>query len=266
MVIRVVILLLLFLDLKAQNFNAAPYLAMGNTGIAQSSLFSVVSNPAGMTGLSTVQVGLACQTHFLSTDIQSQALFMGLPLRRFGSIGVSVNSYGIPTVANTLTSRVAYARQWGHSFSSSVSVNHHRYYVRNYESSNTWSLDLGFQYLVAEQIRIGWFARNVTGSFYEDHVMEYIPKQVAAGILYELSRQLSLSGDIYYDWLAHWNYRGGFAYQFDKRLSIKGGACSGPLHYTAGFGLLLAKLQIDVASSFHPRLGTSPQLAMSYGF
>lgn len=263
---RVLLQLLLCVTLNAQTFNAAPYLAMGNTGIAQESVFSIANNPAGISRVTKPHLGLAYQSHFLSTEVQSQAVFAVLPFASSHAVGLSVNRYGLKEVSTSLTLRAAYTKCFGNSISTSVSVNYHRYYVRNYHNDQTISLDLGFQYYWGENLIIGALARNATSAMFQDETLEYIPEEYALGFSYQLSEQLQVSSDIYYDIREHLNFRGGFAFWFDPRLVIRGGAASRPTQYFVGVGLLVQQIQFDIASSFHPRLGTSPQLAVSYGF
>jgi hypothetical protein len=68
---------------------------MGNTGIAYQSLYSISNNPAGIVGLQQCQIGAAYQSHFLTTEIQSQAAYAALPLASSHAIGFGVNSYGL---------------------------------------------------------------------------------------------------------------------------------------------------------------------------
>lgn len=263
---RITILLLLCTQLCAQPFNAAPLLGMGNTGLAHQSLFNVTNNPAGIATIDGPQVGLAYQHHFLSTEIQSQAAFAAIPFLGSNTIGFSANSYGLKNVSNLLTLRGVYAKRFGKSFATSISANYHRYYVRNYQSDHTVSLDLGLQYYASDDLTFGALARNLSSSMFQDYISEYIPEEYGVGFSYRLSEQLMVSSDVYYDLREQFNFRGGLAYHFDARLVIRGGAASHPAQYFGGVGLQIKKIQIDIASSFHPRLGTSPQLALSYGF
>lgn len=263
---RLLILLLLAPKLYAQTFNAAPLLAMGNTGLAQRSLYSLTNNPAGIAGLVQSQIGLAHQSHFLTSDIQSQAVYAVLPFGSSHTMGLSANNYGLPNVSSFLTLKGVYAKRFGHTFATAIAANYHRFYVRNYESEQTISLDLGFQYYVGDKLTFGALARNATSSVFQDNIPQYIAQEFAFGFSYLVSEQLQVSSDIYYDIHEAFNFRGGLAYWFDPRLAIRGGAASHPMQYFGGIGLLVKKIQVDMASSFHPKLGTSPQLAVSYGF
>ncbi len=266
MFLRILILLLLPLRTPAQLFNAAPFLGMGNTGLAQGSLYSISNNPAGIALLENIQAGVAYQSHFLSSEIQSQALYLAVPFSSSNAVAFGVNSYGLKEVSNLLTLRGVYSKRFGHLFSSAISINSHRYYVKNYEDDQALSLDLGFQYYVNDYVTIGALARNVTSARYQDHILQYIPVEFGLGFCYIMSKELRIACDAYYDKYIPLSYRGGIAFNVDSRVSVRGGVGSHPIQYFGGVGLVVAKLHIDIASSFHSRLGTSPQLAIAYVF
>jgi len=266
MVCRLALLFLLSLKLHAQTFNAAPFLAMGNTGLAQTSLYSISNNPAGVALLDNIQAGAAYQNHFLSSDIQSQAMYLAIPITRGNAIAFGGNRYGLKEVSNVVILRGIYAKNFGHVFSCAVGLNYHHYYVRNYDNDQTLSLDLGFQYHVHEQLHIGALARNVSMSRYRDDILQYIPVEYGLGFCYALSDGLRFASDIYYNTETYFNYRGGLEYRIDAKVFLRGGMASHPAQYFGGIGLGLHKMKIDLASSFHPRLGSSPQLAVAYGF
>ncbi|HMR20244.1 MAG TPA: DNA-binding protein [Sphingobacterium sp.] len=263
---RILILLLFSGTLHAQTFNAAPFLAMGNTGLGQSSLYSITNNPAGIAALKQSQVGLAYQSHFLSSDIQSQAIYAVLPFASSHVVGFGANNYGLKDVSSLLTMRGVYAKRFGQTFATAIAANYHRFYVQNYQSDHTTSLDLGFQYYVGDRVTLGLLIRNATSSVFPDDTPQYIAQYFATGFAYSISEQIQVASDIYYDIHNLFNYRGGLAYRFDHRVVIRGGAASHPMQYFGGIGLSINKVQVDIASSFHPRLGTSPQLALAYGF
>ncbi|GGH31689.1 DNA-binding protein [Sphingobacterium alkalisoli] len=263
---RVILLLLISGHLHAQSFNAAPFLGMGNTGLASQSLYSVGLNPAGIAPLASASIAIAYQQHFLSSEIQSQAAYLNIPIGFLGGIGLGVNSYGIAGVSTLSTVRGVYARRFGNLFFSAVGLNYHQYYVKNYGNDFTFSVDLGFQVGITPDLFLGALFRNITSSQYQEDVEQRIPCEVGLGMNYSISDQLSLASDIYYDSQSKINYRAGLSYSFDYRFKIRTGAASNPMQYFAGLGLVLNKIQIDMASSFHPKLGTSPQISIAYDF
>src|SRR5690606_24280455 len=205
----------------------------------------------GIALLENMQFGIASQSHFFSSEIQSQALFIACPLASSHVVAFSVNSYGIKKVSNLLTLRGVYTKRFGHLVSGAISVNGHRYHVTNYQDDKTFSLDLGFQYYVSDYITVGAFTRNVTKSKYQDNILQYIPAEFGIGFCYVLSRELRLACDTYYDKYKALDCRGGVEYAVDAKIFIRGGIATLPMQYFGGVGLTLDKLHVDIASSFH---------------
>lgn len=266
MMIRVCLLLLITFKLEAQVFYASPQMGMGNVGIGNKGLYSLGINPAGISSMKSLAVGIAYQNHYLIPDIQSQAFYMAIPVSSSTYLGLSANSYGLKGVSNLLTLRTVYARKFGKSISAAVAGNYHRYYVKNYESSQKGSLDIGFQYQISDEVTIGVLGRNMTYTSYDDAVSQSIPTEYAVGATYQLSKEVLIATDMYYDTYKKLNYHAGLEYALQQKIKVRGGLASQPLQYFTGVGLVWKKLDVDVALSFHPNLGTSPQLALMYVF
>lgn len=252
--------------LYGQTFNAAPFQAIGNTGIALTSIYSITNNPAGLTGLQNMEVAIAYQPNFVSSEISTQAMYIAIPIKIKNVFGIGMHRYGLATVSSLLTISTAYARSFGDIFSSSVSINYHSFSVKNYGRDQTFSVDLGIQFSVLEELTIGAIFRNISTEMFVDDIEQYIPKEIGLGAKYIISGAIFLSSDVYYDAVQQLNLRGGVSYSIDKLILLRAGASSGPFQYFAGIGLAVNKFSIDCSSSFHPRLGTSPQLALAYVF
>lgn len=263
--LKIIVLSLFSLELSAQSFNAAPNLATGNTGIAREGIYNLSTNPAGIASISGVVVGSAYQQHFMMSDLSSQALFVASPLQGNNFLGLHLRQYGVRDASNLWTGGLTFARSFGQNIRTSITANWHNYMVQQYISEHSFSADLGFQYLM-DKVTLGAFARNISKAMYSKEIDQRIPQELAIGMVYQLSKEINLSTDFVHDTAGHSEIRSGFEYKFDQRVVMRGGAASNPWQYFAGVGLLIQKLQVDIASSFHPRLGSSPQLALSYAF
>lgn len=266
MIARILILTLISLQSAAQQFSPAPFLGMGKTALAQRGIFSLNENPAGIAHISTSTFAMAYQQHFMKSDIASQTLLAGIPLFANGAIGISLTNYGIFNVTSFLRSGATYARSFGPKILTSVTANYHQYSVQQYNSSTSSSVDLGFQYLWSPKISIGLFFRNISGSQFPNTLDQRIAREIGLGLHYQLSKEIQLATDVLKEFPHHFVYRGGVSYFFDSRFVIRTGASSNPLQYTAGTGFKTEKWQFDFATAFHSKLGSSPQLSMSYAF
>lgn len=263
---RVLVLLLVSFELSAQNFNAAPYLSMGNTGIAREGIYSLSSNPAGITGIEAIALGMAYQQHFNVSDLSSQALYLVVPAKQYGHFGLHFRNYGIRQVSKLTTVSATYARGFGENIRTSISMNLHQYAVENYANAKAMSGDLGVQY-VTNRFIIGLHYRNISESHFRREIEQRVPHELALGFTYLFSQHVQVSTDLVREFPNQLDFRGGLEYRFDDRFIIRGGASAQqPTQYFAGAGIRIEKLQIDIASSFHTRLGASPQLAIHYVF
>ena len=266
MIFRIICLVLFSLRVCGHTFNGAPLQAMGNTGLAAESIYSITNNAAGIANLSKLTAAIAYQPHFMSGKLRTQAMYIAVPTRRIGTLGWSIRNYGIAQVSSFLTSSLVYGRSFGGIIATSFSANYHRYTVRDYMGDHTFSLDLGAQVTFSESVRIGLLVRNATISKFKDDTEQYLPVEGGAGFWYKISEELSLSSDAYYEQHRGFNLRGGVAYSIANVVCLRAGASSDPMQYHGGVGIQWGSFQFDVSSSFHSRLGSSPQFALAYAF
>lgn len=257
-------LMLISLEVFGQDFSAAPFLGMGNTGVGQGGIYSLTANPAGLVMLEGVTAAIAYQQHVLKSDIQTQAAYLGIPLARKGAIGLAIHNYGIPAVTSFLRSNLSYARSFGTVFQASISANYHRKHVQTYGGGQTLSADLGLQYSVKNSLNVGVLFRNVSGAKFDNSVSERIGRELVLGMDYFVSQVLNVNVDLAHDLEYHFFIRSGLAYAISPFFLIRMGVSSNPLQYYGGVGFVLNNITIDLSSSFHPRLGTSPQIALAY--
>lgn len=266
MIRLVIIIVLLPFKLSAQRFSTASFLGTGNSGLGKQSIYCVGSNPAGITALPTLTIASIYEQHFLSTEIESQTAFFSVPLTKTAFFAGGLSRYGIAKVSNVVGLKAVYAKQFGGRISAAVALNYHRFYVIHYEDDYTYSADLGFQYKFSGALCVGVLIRNVTMSAFNDDVEQWIPAEVGIGANYIVSPELSLALDTYYDIYTELNVKTGIQYEIDRLVKFQVGLNLIPLQYFAGIDLSVSAFHINIASSFHSRLGVSPQLAISYAF
>lgn len=259
-------LMLLWIDVCSQDFYGAPMQGMANTGLALPSVYGLTANAAVIAKLKRPHIGVGYQPHFLTNDIQTQALLAALPLGWTNALGLAINNYGLKATSSLLTLRAIYVRAFGDVFSTSVSTNYHQYHVKGYGGDNTFSLDLGAHLNVSESLSLGLLLRNVTASRFDDTIDQYIAREIGAGLLFNVSKEVLFTADVYYNAFHEIDPRFGIAYHIDNLVILRGGATLVPMQYFTGIGVNLGKLLCDVSSSFHTRLGVSPQLSLAYGF
>lgn len=266
MIFRIICLVLLSFRLCGQTFNGAPLHGMGNTGLAVESIYSITNNTAGIGNLPSLRLAVAYQPHYMTNKLRTQAVYIAVPTPQIGVFGFGIRNYGIAQLSSFLTANLVYAKSFGGIITSSFSANYHRYYVRDYISDHTFSIDLGALIRFSETVNVGVMVRNATLSKFKDDTEQYLPMEAGAGFLYKISDELCVTSDIYYLKNEGMSVRGGIAYTIADVVTLRGGASSNPMQYYAGAGLRWNAFQFDVSAAFHTRLGTSPQFALAYEF
>lgn len=264
MIGRCIILLLISYESLAQTYVGPSYQAMGQTGTALQGIYSLTANPAGLSGLDRIAISVGYQHHFLTTEITTQAALLGVPTR-LGTWGVMARRYGLSGAYHDTRAGFAFARRFGPHLSAGLSASCHQLYIPNYLSVSSLSVDVGVQYHFEEGGTIGLQYTNVGNVHYGAGLHVTVPSFVKAGASYSLAAVI-LTADAVYRLENDFGGHLGIAYRIVDILCLRGGLSVNPLQQHAGFGLLWERVMFDAASTFHPRLGVSPQIGIGYAF
>ena len=95
---------------------------------------------------------------------------------------------------------------------------------------------------------------------------ERLPTVIKFGLGYEPSPKVLLAAEYEQDIHYKPQFKGGIEYRPIKYLHIRAGAQTTPFSASFGLGVNVKGLNIDLASSYHPVLGFTPQAAIIYSF
>jgi hypothetical protein len=85
-----------------------------------------------------------------------------------------------------------------------------------------------------------------------------------AGASWKFSPKVSMLAEVAKDIDQDVAVRAGLEYRVIEKLYLRGGVGGNDLQTSFGIGLALDEFKIDIASAYHPTLGYSPQISMSY--
>ncbi|PPL04220.1 hypothetical protein [Parapedobacter indicus] len=265
MIGRCLLLLLISCESLAQTYIGPNYQAMGSTGTALEGIYSLTANPAGLVGVERPTASVNHQHHFFSNDVTTQAALLGVPTH-LGSFGLALNRFGLKAAYNDLKASFSFAKRLGPQLALGLSTSYHQLHIPSYINVSALSVDVGMQYRFPKGIMIGMQYTNVGKATYRQAVYGTIPAYVKAGISYPWP-QVVVAAEMEYR-LTHHALDGHFGveYTIADLLSLRGGVSVNPLQQHAGFGLRWQHFILDAAATFHPRLGTTPQIGISYAF
>lgn len=253
-------------NLYAQEFSPAPFLGMGKATVAQTGLYAIVTNPAGLQAVQGLEIAIAYQQHFLKADIATQGILVALPLAQSSRIGIALTKYGLKDVNSLLRAGISWNRSFGNQLSASTTINYHQYYVRGYRLERAVSADLGFQYSISATLRTGVFFKNIGNNSFPTAASPPLSRQIGMGFSYAFSEELLIAVDFVKTFPHQLLYRVGMSYSPHPKIVLRVGSLSNPIQYTAGMGVKYKKWQFEWANLFHVKLGSSPQFMMAYAF
>ncbi len=252
---------------SGDNFTAgARATAMGDASISLSDVFSTTTNQAGLAFMTNYSVGLYADRKFVNASINNFNGALALPVNaKIGTFGLSANYYGYKYYNETKFG-FAYARKFGEKFSIGLQFDFLRMMIFENGSRNFYSFELGFQYKPWKVLTIGAHIYNPVPYKVDKVFGERLPTVIKFGLGYEPSPKVLLAAEYEQDIHYKPQFKGGIEYRPIKYLHIRAGAQTTPFSASFGLGVNVKGLNIDLASSYHPVLGFTPQAAIIYSF
>lgn len=249
----------------AQN-NIGPRLtAMGQNGAVVTDVWSVNANAAGITSISSATVSLNYTKHFFSNDLNTQAAVLVFPFKN-NYVGLSFQRYGF-SAYNEIKTGFSYAKKFGDEFSAAINVNYHQIKIDNYGTNNGFSIDVGVMYQLNKEITFGAYVSNPSQQKYNNtEVLTSIPASINLGALYKISDKVLITTTVQKDFKSDVDVKLGLEYKMFELISLRGGLSAMPFKQYAGIGFNHNKLVLDMAITYDPYLGYSPQIAVGYAF
>ena len=252
---------------SGDNFAAgARAAAMGNASIALSNVFSTTNNQAGLAYMTNYSFGVYGDRKFVNASINNFNGALVIPVSaKVGTFGLSANYYGYKYYNETKIG-LAYARKFGEKFSMGLQFDFLRMTILENGNHNFFTFEVGFQYKPWKVLTIGAHLYNPVPYKLDKVFGERLPTVIKFGLGYEPSPKVLLAAEYEQDIHYKPQFKGGIEYRPIKYLHIRAGAQTTPFSASFGLGVNVKGLNIDLASSYHPVLGFTPQAAIIYSF
>lgn len=240
--------------------------AIGGASTTYSDLWSVYNNQAGLGKLKNITVGISNEFRFLIPELSIHGFAFALPAKNLGVFAVSISYFGYSQY-NEKKIGLAYARSFGDKLSAGIQIDYLSTHIgEGYGNSTAFTVEAGIQATLIKGLVIAAHVYNPTRTKLADYDDERIPTTLKIGLGYTLSEKVIISVESEKNLEEKNSIKAGVEYHIAKPIYIRTGLSTNPGMFSFGFGLLLDKLKIDVASTYHQVLGFSPQLSLSYQF
>ena len=258
------IIFLFNLNAQAQ-FNSGPrFTAMGLSGVSLQDIWSMQQNQAGIANIKKAAFAISYEKTFAGQELSSQSALLVYPLKS-GVLGVNFQKYGF-SAYNLQQAGLAYARNFGPNLSLALNFNYHQLKILGYGSSQSYSVDAGFQFSLSEKIRLGAHIANPGKSSFGKDINAIIPVQIQFGTSYKPTSKVTVAATLEQILDSKMDLKLGLEYLLINWFALRGGISADPFKQYGGFGINYLKFRFDAAATSHPVLGYSPQIALSYEF
>jgi hypothetical protein len=240
--------------------------AMGDASVTFSDVFSTTTNQAGLGLITQYSIGIYSDRKFLNASINNFNAALALPIsEKIGSFGLSANYYGYKYYNETKLG-LAYARKFGKKLSIGIQVDFLRMMIYENGNQSFFTFEIGMLYKPWKVLTIGVHVYNPIPYKVEKVYNERLPTIIKLGLAYEPSAKVLLVAEYEQDIHYKPQFKTGIEYRPIKYISLRTGVQSTPFSANLGLGLNIKGLSIDLASSYHPVLGFTPQAAIIYSF
>lgn len=236
---------------------------MGNISASLTDIWSVFNNQAGMAWQSGWQAGLFAESRFLIKELSLKAfsvMYSGKP----GAFGIGVTHFGDARYSHIKTG-FGYARKFGGHFSAGVLLDYsHFSLAEGYGTKGCISFEAGIIYKPAKEWMFGFNLVNPVPIRITETPAEWLPILIRLGGSWSISGKALVTIEIEKELNDKPVIKGGVEVKLVKRMMIRMGIRSNPFEATGGAGLTWGRIGIDLAAGYHPVLGFSPAISISY--
>ncbi len=240
--------------------------SLAGASVALPGCWSVFGNQAGLAEVRRPEVGGGFQNRFLVDELSTRSGMAVLPVQS-SVFAVSFCQFGrIPFRQEKMA--FSYARHITPQLNFGIQFNYYRFYLSEENSSaGSAGLELGMQYHSSTKLVWGLHILNPYKTEIKLLSGTYrYPSLINIGTYYRLSDLFSLTTELENDFTSHLRVKTGGEFNVLEKLTLRAGVSGKPYQLSAGFGLRLSNLTVDLATSYNQYLGNSPSVSFQYQF
>lgn len=241
---------------------------MGGVCVAVVDFWAMQNNQAIMSFYDKMAVGVYYDNRYLLKETSTAAVGFVFPVsKKKDFFGLSINHYGGGNFGN-LQASFAYSKSFANVFSVGLQFDYLYNYFGDaaYGHRSGFTFELGMYGQITPEFSIGFHLYNparIKMITYND-VKEYIPTLLRFGLAYNFKKKCLVGLDIEKNLETKMQYLAGIEYLFSDYFILRGGVRLPDFSFSLGMGTQLKNMKIDVAASYHPYLGMSPQITVLY--
>lgn len=247
--------------------------ALGNSSVSLSDTWAGQNNQAGLAGVKGFSGGVYFENPYLLKQLSVKSAIFAIPTSA-GVFGVNATYTGYSQY-NESKAGLAFARAFGEKLMAGIQLDYLGIRLgENYGNTNAFSVEAGVQYKLLKNLTIGAHIFNPNRARVTKSEEERIPTIMKLGLKYDFSDKVFIVAET--EKISDYKplFKAGIEYHPVSVLYLRTGIYSNPAltrdTYTSaaitcfGFGLNYKQINLDLSGSYHPNLGITPQISLTY--
>lgn len=236
---------------------------LGHASITLNDVWCLHHNQAGLGYINRFTAGVYYESRYLMPEMGLNAASLAMPLGK-GALGLSFRSFGYKAYQDSKLG-LAYGRKFGENLSIGMQLNYQRIaFADFYGQRSTFTAEVGAMYTFGSRLTLGAHVYNPGEAKLAEYNNERVPALIRFGGQYRFSKQVMMVAEVESALYAKPSLKTGIEYAPVPALLLRAGLSSNPREGHFGFSVLMKKLQLDFAGSFHPVLGFTPKMGLTF--
>jgi hypothetical protein len=237
--------------------------ALGNISVPFQDVWSAAQNPAGLGFIQQPCAGIFYRNRFFLKEFSTRSAALAVPLKP-GILGLSFIHSGFSLYRENKYS-LSFAKAFSKSFSIGMAIYYHHTCIAEANGNfSAFSGELGLQARLRKNLLVGVKLSNPTRVKPGKAGSESMPTYLQLGISYAFSSCVSVMLETEKELTRKPRFKAGIEYEPLSGFYLRAGVNNGPDPSTFGIGFCIRDFQINLSTTYHPTLGISPQVGLTY--
>jgi hypothetical protein len=252
-----------FVKSQYSNTLSPESLGQGGVGVAQTTTFAAILNPASSAYHSYVIAGVYYYLPYHISELSYQNVFGILPTN-YGVFSAFTQHYGVKSYQED---RIAlnFSKELRPELSLGFQLNVQRVFQYGMKSVYQAYSGLGILYAPYDYMRLGLYLQNPERSsitFGDERILP--PSLFVLGLCWDASEQFQITTEIEKQVNYSTIKKLGLQYMMNERIRIRMGVFGKQVNYSMGLGFTVNSLQVDVGIVHHTTLGLSSGIGLCF--
>lgn len=238
--------------------------SLANASVCLTDVYSYHNNPANLSYIKDVSIGISYENRFLLKELQNQSWAIAIPLK-LGVLSLGGNTFGYQNF-RTFKNGMGYAMFLNKELSMGVQLNHQLVRLPEaYGMNQTLTGEFGFNYAIDSDWSIGLSVFNLGRNKLSVSPDDRYSTSMRLGSKYSVSDRTRIVAELEKDIEHPLRSKIGIEYLPSNSLAFRVGFATQPIDLGFGLGWNISdKYVLDFGTQYHQILGWSPNISFKY--